>query len=83
MRFQRIWTCKYFDVSSLYAREACARRSVKCRMETQTVLLASYVFVASAGLAAIVVLVCRMRAADKAGRPAHAKASAGKSSRTD
>jgi hypothetical protein len=52
-------------------------------METQTVLLASYVFVASAGLAAIIVLVGRMRAADKGGRPAHAKASAGKSSRTD
>jgi hypothetical protein len=50
-------------------------------METQTVVLASYVFVASAGLAAIIVLVGKMRAADKVGRPAHAKASAGKSAR--
>jgi hypothetical protein len=52
-------------------------------METHTVLLASYVFVASVGLGAIVVLVRRVRAADKLGQPAHAKASAGKSARAD
>jgi len=50
-------------------------------METQTVVLASYVFVASVGLAAIVVLIGKMRAGNKVGAPAHAKASAGKSAR--
>jgi hypothetical protein len=52
-------------------------------METHTVVLGLYVILASVGLAAIVILVDRMRAADKVSRPAHAKAAAGKSARVD
>jgi hypothetical protein len=61
------------------AREACSRGYVQCRMETQTVVLGLYAFGASVGLAAIVVLVGKVRGGAKVGRPAHAKASSGKS----